>query len=427
MLKQVEETSPTTRKLEINIPSSVIEKEISNAYNKLRSSAKIPGFRVGKVPQSILEKKFGKDVEAQVLEKIVPEFYTKAVQEAHIVPISFPDIGGTLKLVKNQPLSFTATVEVKPEIKDLTYEGIALKEKTFTVEENEVDTALKTLQESRAILNVTEGPVKEGDMAVIDYNSFIDNKEINELQTKDYPFIIGSHALPKEFTDALSGKKTGDTFEMNIHFEKDLPNKTVAGKDVLFKVSVKEMKERILPQLDDEFAKGFNFNSTDELKKHVRENLGKRKESRRDSEYKKEIVDHLINNNSLETPHSLVQKELESLIDEAKQNSLSQGQAVKTDEELRKEYEPAANKNVKTMLILDAIGQKEKIEVTEDDVNRAVEEVAAQHQIKPDEVKKLYITQEGSLNGLKHRLYSGKVLDLVLSRADIKTVADERS
>ena len=167
MLKQVEETNPTTRRLRIDIPSSVIDKEISEAYNKLRSTAKIPGFRAGKAPLVILEKKFGKNVEAQVLEKIIPEYYSDALKEARIFPITFPEINGKLELVKNQPLTFTAMVEIKPDIQDLNYESIPLKEKTFSVEDQEVEKAVRALQESRAFLKVSGTPVKEGDMAVI--------------------------------------------------------------------------------------------------------------------------------------------------------------------------------------------------------------------------------------------------------------------
>jgi trigger factor len=423
MLKEVEETSPTTRKLTIDISPAVIEKEMSNAYNKLRTNAKIPGFRVGKVPLAILEKKFGKDIEAQVLEKIVPEFYSEAVKEAKIFPITYPEIDGKLELKKNQALSFIATVEVKPELKDISYEGIELKEKTFSTEEKEIEEALKMLRESRALLQVTEGPIQEGDMAVIDYSAFVDKSEVKELQSKDYPFILGSHVMPKAFSEVFSGKKKGDSFEVTIPFEADVPNKSIAGKEVLFKGTVKEMKERILPELDEEFAKGLNYGSMEELKKNISETIHKKKKNQIDSEYKRALTEHLIRNHDFEVPQSMVKRELESLIDESKQHAMSKGKPVKPDEELRIEFEPFALKNVKAMLILDAIGKKEKIEAGEDDMKEAIDEVASQHNLKPEEVKKLYIAQEGSLDGLKHRLYTGKVLDFVLSKANIEKSA----
>ncbi|HDK16652.1 MAG TPA: hypothetical protein ENG75_01755, partial [Nitrospirae bacterium] len=167
-----------------------------------------------------------------------------------------------------------------------------------------------------------------------------------------------------------------------------------------------------------------NSAGMEELKKNITGNIGKQKKDKINSEYKKEIVEHLVSTHEIEAPGSMVQMELSSLMDEAKQNAMSTGKAVRTDEELRKELEPAAHKNVKVMLILDAVGKKEKIEVSEDDVRQAVEEVATRHNIKPEEVKKLYIAKEGSLEGLKHRLYSGKVLEFLMSKASIETTTD---
>jgi trigger factor len=432
MLQEIEETTPTTRKLKINIPSSVIEEEITNAYNKLRVSAKIPGFRVGKVPRAILEKKFGNDIEKQVMEKIVPEFYLQAVKEAKITPVTYPNIDGNLKIVRNQPLSFTAAVEIKPEVENLNYEGIVLKEKTFSVEENEIETAIKTLRESKALFKVTECPVREGDIAIIDCDAFIDSKEVKELQLKDYTFILGSRGLPNEFSEALSGRKKGENSEIKINFEVTHPNKTIAGKEVLFKTSITETKEKILPDLDDEFAKGFNCSDVEELKKKIYENIYNTRKNQINNEYKKELINYLITNHDFEVPPSMVNRELEFLIYEAKQEAMRKGvnpplppfdkggEGGLWDEELRKEHEPKARENVKGIIILDAIGRKEKIEISDDDIKQAIDEIAAQNELKPEEVKKLYIMKEGSLDGLKNRLYTGKVLDFVLSKAIIK-------
>ncbi len=431
MLKQVEETTPTTRKLKVDIPSSAIEEEINNAYNKLKATAKVPGFRAGKVPLSILEKKFGKNIEAQVLEKLVPEFYANAIKEAKITPITFPYIDGKLEIKKNQagtdrfqPLSFTATVEIKPHIKDLKYENITLKEKPCTVEEHDIENAIKALQSNKAVLKVSEGPLTEGDVAIINCDAFIDGKEVIELRSKEYPFAIGSPAMPKEFSSAFSGRKKGDNFEVKIDFEQSYPNKAVAGKDVLFKISVIELKETVLPQLDDEFAKDFNCSTMEELRKKLTENIQDQKTKRIDKEYKDELMDYLNKNHDIEVPQSLIKKEIEFQIDRAEQDALGKGQKIKDKADLEKEYEPIAFKNVKTMLIIEAIGTKENVKVVDEDIKQAIDEVAAQHSLKHEEVKKLYIAEDGSLDGLKHRLYGGKVLDVILSKATIEKTTD---
>ncbi|MCK5287137.1 MAG: trigger factor [Thermodesulfovibrionia bacterium] len=421
MLQEVEEITPTIRKLKVDIPSSVIEAEIARAYNELRVTATIPGFRAGKAPLALLEKKFGKEIEDKVLGKVVPEFYVKAVEEAHISPVTYPDIEGHLKITKNKPLSFTATVEIKPEVKNLNYEGITVNRKDFSVEDEEIQTALKTLQENKAILKVSEElPLKEGDMAIIDCDAFIDEKEIKELSSKEYPFIVGSQGLPKEFSDALSGKKKGENIEITINFETTHPNKTIAGKKVFFTVLIKEIKEKVLPALDDEFAKGFQCSNVEELKKKIYEKIYNGKKKQTENEYKKQLIDHLISSHTFEVPSSMVKKELEFLISEAKQNAASKGEPIRSDEELSKELERKAYRNVNGMVILDAIGKKEKIETGEEDVKKAIDEIAAENEIKPEDVKKLFIMKDGSLDGFKNRLYTDKVLDFVLSKAVIQ-------
>lgn len=425
MLQEDEETTPTIRKLKINIPFSVIEEELANAYGKLRARANLPGFRVGKAPQAILEKKFGKDIEKEVIEKIVPEFYSKAVREAQILPVTYPSIEEKIELTKNQPLSFTATVEVKPELKNLNYEGITLKERTFTVEEDEVQTATKMFQERRAVLKVSEGPVKEGDVAIIDCDASVDGKKVAELSLKDFPLIPGSpQKIPQEINDAINGKKKGESFDVNITFDKSYPDKTVADKQVNFKIKVNEIKERILPPLDDEFAKGFECKNMKALSEKIRENIHNRKKNQINSEFKQELIDNLTSSYNFEVPASMVNRELEFLIDEAKQNALKTGEVIKSDDEIKKEYEKPAIKNVKSLLILEAIGKKEKIEINEDNVNQSLNEIAAQHNLTPEEIKKIHIMRDGSLDGIKNRLFADKVLDFILSKATIEKNAD---
>lgn len=420
MSQEVEVKTPTTRRLKINIPASVIEGEIAKAYSKLKTIAKIPGFRPGKVPQPILERKFGKEIENEVLGKIVPEFYSKAVEEAKITPVTYPDIDGDLKIVKNQPLSFTVTVEIKPEIENLNYERIELKEKLFSVEEDEVKTALNVLQENKAILKVSDFPLRKGDVAIIDCEAFTGGEEVKELSSKDYPFILGSQALPQEFTGSLLGKKKGANLEIKINFEAEHLNRTIAGKEILFKVSITETKEKVLPPLDDEFAKGFNCANMEELKKKIHENIYNGKKNQITTEYKNEIIDYLVSNHNLEVPASMVNRELELMILELKQSLTRENIPIKKDEELKKDYEQKARKNVAGLIILEAIGKKEKIEITEDDIKKAIDELAAQNELKPEEVKKLYIMRDGSLDGLKNRLFTDKILETVLSKAVIK-------
>lgn len=419
MLQTVEEISPTTKRLKINIPSDVIKSETSSAYDKIRATTRIPGFRPGKAPQAILEKKFGKNVEAEVIEKIVPEYYLKALQEAKLEPVSYPNIEDKIELVPGQPLSFSVTVEVKPEIGGLNYEGLVLKEKAVSVEEEDVEKALKLMQESKALFSVTEEALKDDDMAVINCDAFVEDKLAEELSYKDYPLILSPDAMPREFIGAIIGKKKGETAEAKLNFENEHANKAIAGKEVLFKVHITEAKKKNIPPLDDEFAKEAACGSLEELKGKIRENLTNRNKSRINMEYKKEILNELIKRHSFDVPGSMVKGEIESLIHQAKENAARRGEAVKTDEDMSVEYQAVARDNVKSVLLLEAVGKKENIEITESEIKKAIEEIADRNGLKPEEVTRLYAVREGSMDALKSRLFADKVLEFILGKATI--------
>ncbi len=421
MLQEVEKVSATTRRLKINVPPEVIQSETDSAYNEIRATAKIPGFRPGKVPQAILVKKFGKSVEAQVIEKVVPQSYIEAIKEAKLEPVSYPDIDDKKMEIKpGQPLSFTVTIEIKPEIENINYEGIVLKKKTFSVEDDEVERSIKLLQESKALYSVSEDEMKEGDMAIVDSDAFIDGQLTSELSYKEYPLVIGTAEMPKEFSDALTGKKKGDTVEIRLNFERDHPNKTIAGKEVLFKVSVTESKKKNVPPVDDELAQGANCSTVEELRKTIRENLGKRKEGEINLNYKKDILDELIRRHDFDVPASMVYGEIESMIHHEKQDATRQGIEVRPEAELAKEFETKARENVKSVLLLEAIGKKDNIETTDEDVKKAIEEIASRNNLKPEEVTKLYTVREGSMDALKSRLFADKVLEMILEKSTIQ-------
>lgn len=421
MLQEIETLSPTSRRLKINVSTEVIQSETASVYNEIRNTTRIPGFRPGKAPQEILEKKFGKKVEAQVLETVIPRSYMEALKEAKLEPVNYPDIDDKkIELKPGQPLSFTVTVEIKPEIKNLNYAGITLKKKSFSVEEDEVDKSIKLLQESKALYSVSEDSLKEGDMAIVNSDAFVDDKLIDELSYKEYPLVLGTKEMPEEFSKALTGKKKDEVVETKIHFESDHPNKTLAGKEILFKLTITETKKKNIPPVDDELAQSADFSTLDELKNKIRENLGKRREGEINLDYKKEILDELIKRHDFDVPESMVKGEIESLIDQAKQDAMRKGEKVSPDEELKITFASKAKDNVKSVLLLEAIGKKEKVEVSDADVKDAIEEIAARNNLKPEEVTKLYAVREGSMEALKSRLFADKVLDMILEKATIQ-------
>lgn len=420
MLQEVEELTPTKKKLRVHVPEEVIRKKLESAYSELRATAKIPGFRPGKVPQSILRKRYGKNVEAEILQKLVPEYYTRAIEEAKLEPVGYPKVEGGIELKADEPLSFTITVDVKPELQDLKYENISVKKKEYTVEDEEVDKAMQSLQESKALFSVTEEAVGEGDLAIINGEAYIDGEPREELSYKEYPMLQGTDSVPLEFSREILGRKKGDEFEVKLVFEADYPNRTVAGKEVLFKVKIVEAKKKNLPPLDDDFAKEFGLDSVEELRNRIREDIGGKKMSEINLAYKKEILNQLVRDHTFEIPESMLNDEIESFISQMKESAARRNEAMKPEDQLRRDYEANARENVKSVLLLDAIGKKENIVVNDDDVRKAVEEIAARHNLKPEEVTKLYSVREGSLDAMKSRLFGDKVLEFLLQKAEIK-------
>jgi len=419
MLQEIEEIGPTTRRLKINIPSDVIQAELDSSYNRLRATVKVPGFRPGRVPHAILRKRFGKEVEAEVLRKIVPEYYSKAVEEARIEPVGHPEIDDDLHITPSQPLTFTVTVEVKPEIGELRYEGIKIEKRTLSISDEDVDRAIRLIQENRALYSVTEDEVQEGDMAIIDCEASIDGQPWKEFSYKEYPFIIGSEAMPPEFSDALKGRRKGETVEVRVSIDKSHQNQHLAGKEVVYKVLVKETKKRNLPPLDDNFARELDAENMDDLRRKIRDDLEKRAQKRINLDYKRQILNKLIKDYDFSVPDSMVEAELRSLIIDAKQRAMQNRVPVKSDEELRQEYLSTARENVKGALLLEAIGKRERIEVTDEELREAMEEMGARNGLRAEDIMRIYMMQEGSLEAFRKRLFADKVLDLLVQKAVI--------
>jgi trigger factor len=441
MLKTVEDISTTKKRLKIEIPSDTIEGEIQSGLKGVQKKAKIPGFRPGKAPISIIEKRFGKDVEGDVMERLVPEYYSNAIsiiekrfgkdvegdvmerlvpeyysnalKEANIKPVGRPEIEEKLEIKRNAPLEMTLTVEIRPEVKDLKYEGVKVKGIPVEVKGEEVEDALKDIQQKRTMYEPTEDAAGHGDMVVMDYQASEEGKEYNEF--KDHTYKVGHGVMPEAFSKEIEGMKKGDEKEFNISFPEDFPTPDVAGKEVSFKVSLKEIKKPVLPEVDDEFAKDLGFDDLAALKSHVEDQIKKSKEASAKKMQKAEVVSKILADHPFDTPESMVAVELQMLVAQARQS----GRNDDTDESLREEFKSAAENHVKATILLDIIGEKENIEVTEEEAKQRVDAMAAQIGMTPENIMKYYIAKDGSMDGLRNEVFEEKVLDVLLERAEI--------
>ena len=410
MSHTLEDISATKKRLKIQIPAERVEAEIQKTFRELQQKSKFPGFRPGKAPMSMIEKKFGKDAEAEALEKLIPEFYQTVLMENEIIPVSKPEIEGTFEYKRNIPLELTVVVEIRPKVENLSYEDIPIKEIPVDVKDEDIDAALQRLAEEKATYEVVEDAIANGDLVTVDYTV----KEDGTV-TKDVVLKIGSGTYPQEFFDGLTGRKKDEEFDLEVAFPEDSQTQ-FAGKKVSFRITIKDIKRRNLAAIDDEFAKDLGMENLQALKEKARENIFNFKSSEADSIKQREILDKLLQAHEFEIPESLLNAELSGIINDIR----ASGKDERTDEALKEEFRENAVKSVKASVLLALIGEKEGIDVSEDDLKAEIVRVAQRFYITPENVMKYYVARDGSLEGLKNTVFEKKVLGLLLSKAKIE-------
>lgn len=420
----VEELSQTKKRLRIEIPRDVVEKEISNAYSKLNRKVQVPGFRPGHVPRQILEKRYSKNIEAEVIERLIPDYYLRSIRESGFSPVDNPTFEGKITVKEGAPINFEATVEVKPVIDIGGYEGIEIEKRSYEVSEEEVERALKHFQESHARLEPYEEShqIEKGDFCVISFEGFLGDKPIEGATAHDYILEVGSQVLIPGFEEHLIGLQKGEKKDITVTFPEDYRDKNLAGKEARFNVDVKEVKKKVVPELDDELAKDLGENSLADLHALAREGLEKDKKRMAERDQKEQIIKKIIESHSFETPSSMVERELSYMIQERKMQALQGGGTLEGFDEgkLGAEMRNFAIERVKASLILEVIGKKEGISASDEDLNKRIDEIAARLHERPEEIKKVYISRDGSLDNLRYKIYSEKVLDFLLSKSVLK-------
>lgn len=435
MLQSVEDISPTKKRLRIEIPSDVIEREIKDSLEKLRQRMRIPGFRPGKAPLNLIEKRFGNEVNAEVFEKVIPEFFSRALMEANVNPITPPVFDEKPEFRRNNPIHLSITVEVMPNIENLHYEDIRAKDIPVTVEDADLEDALKKVAGEKAVYEVAEKEIEMDDLVNFD---FVDCEVVGEETTpsmKERVSQMGNEMFPPDILEKMIGKKKGDISEFTTTFDKTLSSKELAGKTANIKVIIKEIKKKILPSIDDEFAKDLGFENLSKLQERVKENIYRLKKEQAEKLQKADILNTMIESYHFEVPETLFTNELDTLIMEAqmsdKRSKIKDGvntmqitpeaiealQTLKDDEALQAELKEKALKNVKASIIVGAIGKKEGIVVTDDEINERILTLAQRLSSKPDVIRNFYKMRDGSLEGLRQSIFEDKVLDMLLSKA----------
>jgi trigger factor len=438
LLKAVEDINQTKKRLRIEIASDLIEREIKNSLEKLRHTVKIPGFRPGKAPVNLIEKRFGKQIEAEVLEKVVPEQLGNAIREAAIDPVTMPVLEEEFDYKRNNPLAFAVTLEVKPKIENLAYENITVKDIPVNVEESDVEDALKALQNKKAVFEVADKVVEMDDFVSFEYvDSEIAGGEDISL-VKETISKMGNEIFPPDIMEKVIGKQKGDIIEFTTTFAATA-SKELAGRTAQIKVKISEVKKKTLPEIDNEFAKDLGYETMTDLREKAREKIYAAKAEHIRKIQKAEIIRKLVESSTFEVPESLVGKEIEAImmhksISGSKEDSVSENSVSDTfepvssgqDMEKNKEEDPQAElrskavRNVQAHFILDTIGQKEGIIVSDNEVDERIASLAQKLSATPESVRNYYLYREGSLDGLKHSIMEDKVMDALLAKATIE-------
>lgn len=420
----VEEISPVKKKVQVEIPDEQVTKEIETLYKEVGAKAKIKGFRPGKVPRNILERYFKDYVKGEVIQKLIQETYPAALSEKNIQPVSLPVIDPG-ELESGKPFQYSATVEVKPELKIDNYIGLKLEGKKEEVKEEELESRLKDLQNLHAQLKTIPQPrpVQEGDYVIIDYEARMENKPLEEGKGIDVTVEVGGGRFIPGLEEKMIGLKPEEEREIEVSFPEDYGYKKWAGKTISFLIKVKEIKEKILPPLDDEFAKDLgDYASLEDLKRKLKEEIEKEKEVMLDRKLKDQMIDQLIQAHPFEVPESMVEEQAKALVSDTKLRLASQGIVLKNlnipEEKLQEDYREVAQKQVKTFLILETIASQEGITVTDEEVEERLRSIAERAHQKIEVVKRYYETN-GLIPELKTGILTDKTLNFLLGKANI--------
>ena len=420
----LEDVSSVKKRIVVEVPPEDIGREIDVVYRELGAKIAIDGFRKGKVPKAILESRYKDYVMGEVASKLVENSYPKVIKEKNLSPVSRPLIDVKGGIEEGQSFSYTATVEVRPVITAQDYIGMQIKKEEISVSEADVENGVEMLRERNAYFSEVERPVREMDMVIVDFECFENGKPIRDMKASEYPAEIGTNTLIPELENALKGVAKGEEKEVTVKFPDKYHNKELAGKEVLFRVKVKAVKEKISPALDDEFAKDLKFNDINHLRDEVRKDIIRHKEAEERERLKGEILAKLVAANSFDIPPALVSNYAQTFVSRALEE-IKKGRIKPEDagdispEKLQERYTKIAETRVREELIMDAVARQEGITVSEEEIDLKMKELAAGRYQRFDEFKKKLL-ESGGDRVVAAGILEDKVFDLIISKANAK-------
>ena len=395
---KIEKTDNTNElKLEFIIEAEKFENAMKDVYKKNAKYFTIPGFRRGKAPYNIVEKQYGKEIFYEdAFNEVVPPVYDEEIKNNNIEAVSRPDIE-IKQMEKGKDLIFTAVVQIKPKVELGKYKGIEIKKIEYNVSDKDIEDELNKMAEKNSrLVSVEDRAVKKDDIAVIDFEGFVDDKPFDGGKAENYELTIGSNTFIPGFEDQIIGMKIDEEKEISVKFPDEYFSKDLSGKDAKFKVKLHEIKVKELPKIDDEFAKDVSeFETLSELKNNIKEKFEKNNEQKQKSETEDEAIKAVCDNVNVEIPSGMVETEIDRMLEDMEGRLRYQGIGLdqylqiigKTKTDMRKEYEETAKESVKSRLVLEKIAETEKIEAEEKQIKDKLDEFAKAYNKTEEELR----------------------------------------
>ncbi len=431
MQVNVDDVSKLTKRLKVVLPKEEVEKEIEDGFRKVKGEAKIKGFRRGKVPRHILERNYGQQVRAEVAEKLVQATYFDAVEKKKLDVVAHPEIKSPV-FEEDGTFSYEAEVDTRPQFDLADYKSVEIEKEEIAVDDQEIDAELERLRNGMAPLrSVEDRAVQENDIAIVDFQGFHEGQPVKEVQGENVNVDVGSGRHGEEFENKIVGMKNGEESSVEVDFTANAPNPVLAGKKVEFRIKVNDVKERVLAELDDEFAKdvGGEFDSLDALKKYIHENKMTEKEQALEGDLSDRIMQKLVAANEFDVPPRLVQYEINEYLKQTEETLRRGVMTLESDginrAEAEENYRETAEKRVKGDFILKKISEVEEIKVEEEDINNGFDRIAKQYNMTVPEVKGYFKSRDDMLPFI-NELLNEKILNFLRDEAQYVAAAPEK-
>ena len=425
MSVQVEKLERSMAKLTITVEAAKFDAAVDSAYQKNKGKIALPGFRKGKAPRAMIEKMYGTGVFFEdAANELIPEAYETAAKESELEIVAQPEIEVT-QMDKGTDFIFTATVAIKPEVTLGDYKGIEVEKKEAEVSEEEITAEIDKAREANSrLITIEDRATEDGDTVIIDFDGYVDGKQFEGGYAEDYTLVLGSHSFIDNFEDQLVGKNLGEDVEVNVTFPEEYHVDELKGKPALFKVKIKEIQKKELPELDDDFAQDVSdFDTLDEYKADVEKKILENKENQIKREQEDQIIEKIIENAQMEIPQQMIAAQTRQMTQEFAQRLQSQGLSLEqymqftglTPQKMMEDLEPQALKRIQSRLVLEAVVAAENIEASDEEIDKELENMASMYQMEIDKLKELIGDDEKKQIGMD--LAVQKAVEFVVKEA----------